>query len=474
MILCFLVGLLLPVGEAHNPEVASRGWSLAIGVTLLGGAVLFGIGHQARHDSILRKDAIGIVGLAWLACGLFAALPYLLCEPHLSLADAFFESISGLTTTGSTVITQLGDLPKTVLLWRSATQWLGGIGILAMFVLVLSSLGASGLTLFRTETSAHGKDLAGATLQQMARWLWAFYIAITLVCALGMWALGMTPFQAINHAMTAVSTGGFGTEDSSFNDFGNGLKIWAILFMFLCGVSLPLYVTMMRKRSLRPLSQSEETWAYAAIMISVSLVVIGIRVLANNYTLSWFDDTVDTVFNIVSMMTSTGYAAGDYDQWPSASKGLILFVMIIGGCAGSTAGGLKVSRIILFLRMFRIEIGRVYRPNQVVVLKLNGHPVPEGARGQTFVILTAAGALMAFAGYMMLALEPDFSADACLSTVISCLSNTGPAFKEFGPTHNFAGLSLASKMFLPILMVVGRLEYLAVLALFSKNLWRRY
>ena len=474
MALCFLGGYVLPAGDGHSGETAVRGWALAIGLTLLAGGGLFVFGRRARVDSILRKDAIGIVGLAWFVCGIFAALPYILCEPHLPVSDAFFEGISGLTTTGATVINNLSEQPKTILLWRSLTQWLGGMGILAMFVLVLSSLGASGITIFRAETSAHGQDLSGATLRHMARWLWLLYIALTLICGFGMWLLGMTPFQAINHAMTTVATGGFGTEDTSFNGFGNGIKVWTTLFMFLCGISLPLYIAILRKRSWQPLRKNEEAWLYASLLAIFCVIAISKRFYSDDFVSHWGDELINTVFNVVSIMTSTGYASEDYNLWPPAAKGLLLFAMVIGGCAGSTAGGLKVSRILLFVRMLRIEVVRVYRPNQVVVLRLNGHPVPEGARGQTFVILTAGAAIMAFAGYIMLAFEPNHSADGCLSAVISCLTNVGPGFKEFGPMENFSGLTHVSKILLPLLMIVGRLEYLAVLALFSKGLWRHY
>ncbi len=474
MTACFLGGYLLPAGDGHSAETAVGGWGLAIGLTVLAGGGLFTFGRRARADSILRKDAIGIVGLAWFVCGTFAALPYVLCEPHLPISEAFFEGVSGLTTTGATVINQLSELPKTILLWRSLTQWLGGMGILAMFVLVLSSLGASGMTIFRAETSAHGQDLSGATLRQMARWLWLFYITLTLICFLGMWSLGMTPFQAINHAMTTVATGGFSTEETSFNGFGNGLKLWTILFMFLCGISLPLYIALIRKRSWQPLKKNEEAKVYASLLSVFCVIAISKRLYSADFASPWLDEAINTVFNVVSIMTSTGYASSDYNLWPPAAKGLLLFAMVIGGCAGSTSGGLKVSRILLFVRMLRIEVSRVYRPNQVVVLKLNGHPVPDGSRGQTFVILTAGAAIMAFSGYFMLAFEPGHSADGCLSAVISCLTNVGPAFKEFGPMENFSELTPFSKVLLPLLMIVGRLEYLAVLALFSKGLWRHY
>ena len=271
MVLCYLFGAFLPsASNEHSGETGGTGWTIAIALTLGGGAGLVFIGRRTGAQSILRKDAIGIVGLAWFVCGAFAALPYGLCEPRLPVTSALFEGVSGLTTTGATVISDLESLPKTILLWRSLTQWLGGMGILAMFVLVLSSLGSSGLTLFRTETSAHGQDLAVATLRHMAQWLWSLYVALTVLCGLGMWVLGMNAFQAVNHAMTTVATAGFGTENASFGGagFGNGLKLWTALFMFLSGISLPLYIAMIRKRSLTIIKQHEETWMFVGVLVA--------------------------------------------------------------------------------------------------------------------------------------------------------------------------------------------------------------
>lgn len=476
---CLLFASLLPTHEAritHLPHPSPGGWSLALAITAGCSGLFFYIGRDAKHHLLLRKDAVGIVGLTWFVSSLFAALPYLFCEPSLPFHKALFEAVSGLTTTGATVFPNLEYLPKSILLWRSLTQWLGGMGILAMFVVILSGLGAGGMSLFRTESSAHGSDLAGSTLRQTVRSLWILYVTLTVVCALGMWALGMSPFQAVNHAMTTTSTGGFGTENASFHHpgFGIALKLWTTLFMFACGISFPIYIALFRKKRVDVIEQHEETKTYVVLLLIVALVVAIYRFVAGNLTASWEEELVITLFNVVSIATTTGYVVGDYDLWPVPAKGLILMLMVVGGCAGSTAGGLKVSRFILWFRMARIEIGRAYRPKRVVALELNGYPVPEGTRGQLFVILTTATALTAVGSYLLAAFEPDKSVDGCVSAVVSCLSNVGPAFNEFGPTKNFSDLSVPGTLLLPILMILGRLEYIAVLALFSRNLWRRY
>lgn len=338
MILCFGVGALLPAAsDRHSEEVAFSGWWISIALTVTAGSALIWQGRGTSGGRILRRDTIGIVGLAWFVCGLFAALPYALCETGLSLTGAWFEGVSGLTTTGATVFGDLYSLPKTILLWRSLTQWLGGMGILAMFVLVLPSLGSSGLTLFRSETSAHGQDLTGA---QMVRWLWLLYVVLTLICAAGMWLLGMSAFQSINHAMTTVATAGFSTEDASFAaaSFGIGLKLWTTLFMLLSGISLPLCITMHCKRSWSPIATHEETWVFMGVLAVVLGLVAGSRVDADAFAEDSVVAAVNTLFNVVSILTTTGYACSDFDLWPPLAKGLLLGCMIIGGCAGSTAG----------------------------------------------------------------------------------------------------------------------------------------
>ncbi|MGI9244706.1 MAG: TrkH family potassium uptake protein [Verrucomicrobiales bacterium] len=469
---CLLIGFWLPVSTSHNPDAEAVGWWISLAATATAGSALFLIGR--RHEQrrvMIRKEAIAMVGLSWIVCSFFASLPYQICPPHLSFDRAIFESVSGLTTTGATVFANIEGLPKTILLWRSVTQWLGGMGILGMFVLVLSGIGANGKTLFSTESSTHTTDLSLANVRQTTRSLWLFYFALTGVAALGMALLGMTPFQAINHALTATATGGFGTENDSLAgaEFGNALKIWIMAIMFLSGISFPLYIALIKRRDLRILKQHEETWWYLAIMAAASTLLVLINASAKGGA-----PVIDVVFNAVSIMTSTGFVVGDYDSWPLIGGEIIIILMVIGGCSGSTAGGLKVSRMILWLRLMRIELIRAFRPKLVLPLKLNGSTVPEGTRGQLLVVLTMAGFFF-FSGTLLLqAFEPEKSLLGCSSAVITSLCNIGPGFAEFGPTKNFTTLSTPGALMLPCLMVLGRLEYIAVLVLFSKRLWRRY
>jgi trk system potassium uptake protein TrkH len=229
-----------------------------------------------------------------------------------------------------------------------------------------------------------------------------------------------------------------------------------------------------RGRDWKLLRKHEETWGFVLILVVVTLALYADRIMWGGVGADFDKEFIDTAFNAVSVMTTTGFVVGDYNSWPEVGKGLIVFLMLVGGCAGSTAGGLKVSRVILWMKMLRIEIRRAYRPNELVKLKLNGRPVPDGTRGQMFVIATSAAVAIALGSYLLAAMEPKLTFDGCLSAVVTCVSNVGPAFNEFGPTENFAKLSHASKIMLSLLMVVGRLEYIAVLVLFSRTLWRKY
>jgi len=472
---CLGIGYLLPPGSGHNGEKALNGWEISMAITAACAVILLLIGRREKGKDILRRDAMGIVGIGWLVCSFFAALPYVICEPHLSLSAAYFEAVSGLTTTGTSVFNDLSSPPETILLWRSQTQWIGGMGILTMFVLVLSQLGASGRSLFQTESSAHMKEMTGTRMRETVKSLWVLYIVLTLICGAGLLLLGMTPFQAVNHSMATVSTGGFGTENDSLNSFGASIKIWILIFMLICSVSFPLYLVLLRRgRDWSLLRKHEETWGFAVIILVISIALIADRAIAGSLGDSFGEGALETVFNAVSVMTTTGFVVGDYDSWPALGKGLILFLMIIGGCAGSTSGGLKVSRLILWFKMLRIEIRRAYRPNEVIRLMLNGRAVPQGTRGQLFIILTSAAAVVTIGSYILVGLEPDKSVDGCVSAVISSVSNIGPAMNEFGPTQNFASLSPPSLVLLSIIMILGRLEYIAVLVLFSRTLWKRY
>lgn len=459
----------------HNNEIATKEWILSLSITLFSAFVLLFFSRsnseKKKDRKMLRKEAIAIAGIAWIVCGIHAALPYVFCDIGISFDQCFFEAISGLTTTGSTVLNDLNQIPKTLLVWRSTTQWLGGLGIVMIFLLIQSRDGASGKMMFGAESSLPISDLNFSNFSKAQRSLWTIYICLTIICALGYRFFGMTNFQAINHALTTTATGGFSTENNSFSNFSQGAKIWAILFMLICSISLFLYLVIIKKRKTSVLKENEEArWFLVLLISAIALILI------NNRNIFDQSSILDTLFNVVAISTSTGYVSGDYDVWPTLSKEILLILMVIGGCSGSTAGGMKVSRILLWFRFIRSELTRTFRPQMESIPRMvnSSKSVDKNTLGQLFVIFTASFFFLILGSLLMHAIEPDISIKGCIASVVTTLCNNGPAFAEFGPTKNFSHISTTSTIMLTAFMILGRLGFVYALVLFSRKLWKHY
>jgi trk system potassium uptake protein TrkH len=481
MLLAFGLGYCLSSGSSHNDTIAAEGWILSISITGSSALLMFlawwltkKSKDESETKSETKKELVATSTIPWLICGVYAALPYIFCEPKLPLDKALFEAISGLTTTGATIITDLQEIPKTILIWRSLTQWLGGLGIIILSFLIIGRSGGAGRTMVGAESSLLSHDLKERSLRSLMRNLWALYIFLTALCACGLIAFGLSPFQAINHALTTTATAGFGTENDSFTGFGVAAKLWTMAFMLICSLSFPLYLVLMNRKKkaehrLQELRRHEETHWF--LLITATAITI-ILVIHNIHPVG--QPIIDALFNVVSIATTTGYVAGDYDQWPLLGKEVLLVLMVIGGCGGSTAGGLKVWRIILWVRFLRSELIRAFRPRMISRPTINKHPVDEGAFGQLFIVLTVASFFLATGSLAMQLFEPSMSTVGCLSAIIASMFNIGPAFAEFGPTSNYANLSTATTLMLPMLMILGRLGFVFVLVLFSRKLWKHY
>ena len=466
------LSLAVPAGKAHETGLDLHGWTISLGITLLLGISFLltsmRLAKKSKRGALMRrKEAMALVGVGWLVCSLVTAFPYLFCEPNVAIHIAIFEATSGLTTTGATIFADIEALPKSILMWRSATQWLGGMGILAIFVIILSGSGTSGRMLVGTESSLAGSDLAN--LRRTMKRMWVLYLGFTVVSALLLWATGLTPFQAVNHALTLVSTAGFGTENDSVTSFGTGAKVVMLFFMLLCGVSFPLYLSMFRLSWRDKWRRFEEVWWFFGILgVGVISVVIFHLVTGTG------DSIFEVIFDMVSVATTTGYVSGNYDHWGHFGKSVLVVLMIVGGCSGSTAGGLKVGRIVLTARFVVAELRASFRPQELKQVRLGGKIMDAASQGQLFLVIAMFGFFLIGGTLVMSSLEPHTSFIGSLSAVLSCLSNVGPAFAEFGPRDNFAHVEPAGAMVLSMLMILGRLEYLAVLVLFSRRLWKKY
>lgn len=484
--LCRFLGLLLllvaaamigclayAVYDREPAMAADRALGFSALITTACGALLRWWGRGSSRE-ILRREAIAIVGLGWTLSTIFGALPYILSAPSLPPAAAIFESASGFTTTGASAIADVEVWPRGLLLWRATTQWLGGMGILVLFVAVLSMAGGGGgKSLFRGESSAKLGEGFAARMRDTALRLWQIYLGLSLACLAGFVVLGMPVFDAVCHTFATLSTGGFSTRNASIAAFGSpAIEWWTILFMILGAVSFMLYAWLLARRWAK-WQQDEETRFYLW-MLGLTTIAVSASLLYHNQIGGWHDSLRAAAFQVVSISTTTGFVTADYDQWANFPKIVLVALMFVGGCAGSTAGGVKVSRVVVFFKNFSRQLTHIFRPSQVITVRLNGTPLSDSFLTNISFFLALVGFIVASGSMALSVLEPGFDLISSFSAVVATLFNVGPGLGAVGPMCNYAGLEPASHLLLALLMVMGRLEILAVLALFVPQLWRRF
>ncbi len=437
-------------------------------VTLFVGVALVLENRHAVPRHLGAREAFLLTSLVWFATSLFAALPLRLSALGLSWSDAVFEAVSGLTTTGSTVLVGLDTMPPGILLWRAMLQWIGGIGIIVMGVAVLPMLNVGGMQLVRTESS----DLSEKALPragQVAASIGAVYLLLTLACALAYGLAGMGTFEAVVHAMTTLATGGFSTRDASLGAFGSPAIEWiAILFMVLGSLPFVLYVLAVRGRADRLLRDVQVRWflgLLAAATLALALWVWAALDLAPAEGLR------QALFTVVSLVTTTGYATVDYGQWGTFATIALFFLMSVGGCTGSTAGGIKAFRFAVLYAVARVQIHRLLQPSGVFPALYGDRPITDATATSVlaFVFLFALAFALVAVGLGLMGL--DYL--TAMSASLTALANVGPGLgPEIGPAGNFAGLPDAAKWLLAFAMLLGRLELFTVLVLFVPAFWR--
>ncbi len=423
---------------------------------------------KGRPFELRFRDAALLTVVSWFVVPLFGALPLMAALPHLSLLDAYFESTSGLTTTGSTVLTGLDSMPPSILLWRSTLQWIGGIGIVGIAIVILPFLKIGGMQLFRLESSDRSEDVV-PRVRSVASSVGRIYLALTLACFLSYWALGMTPFDALNHAFTTVCTGGYSTHDKSFAWFDSDALDWvSILFMIAGGVPFLAYLRILRRGSLR---QRIDPQVVAFLIAAAGLSACLGLWLNLQHGLGGFDATTRAVFAVISVMTTTGYAANDYVAWGTFTATFVFLVSFVGGCTGSTAGGVKIFRYQIMIRVVAQHIRRAIRPNVVSPMRYGERIISndEAASVGTFFYLY----FLAFAIMAALLSLLGMDAATAMSAVAATLGNVGPGITEaIGPAGNYAGLPETAKAILSFAMILGRLEILGVMILFLPSFYR--
>ncbi len=441
--------------------ISSAGFTLFVGI-------LFILTTRSKFKSLSIRQAFLLTTMSWVILPIFAALPFTFSELDLDYTDAFFESMSGITTTGSTVITGLDTAPPGILLWRSLLQWLGGIGIIVMALSILPMLQVGGMQLFKMEFAERvEKALPRAT--QMGAWIAIIYLILTIICATLYWMVGMSGFDAINHAMTTVATGGYSTHDDSMGLFDNtGVDIIATIFMILGSLPFLLYLQAIHS-SIRPLlKDSQVRWFISILSIAIIFVIVNLM-LKNDWNF-WMALRYAS-FNVTSVMTGTGYATADYGQWGSFSIIMFYLLMFIGGCAGSTTCGLKIFRIQVLYETARRQLRRLLQPNGVFIAYYNGKSIPYSVADSvmSFFFLFAVIFCLLAAALGMLGL--DFI--TATSGAGAALANVGPGLGPIiGPSGNFSSLPDAAKWVMSFGMLLGRLEIFTVLVLFSRHFWQ--
>jgi len=423
-----------------------------------------------RSDDINFKEGLALVSLGWVAASLFGALPYLFSGYLPSFADALFETVSGFTTTGASVVTDVESWPRGLMFWRCLTQWLGGIGIIVLLVAIISTLGARAKQLFKAEVPGPISSNISPRIRETARKLWRTYLVLSMICTIALYAFGMDFFDALCHTFATVATGGFSTKNSSIAFYPSPLIQWTIiLFMFLAGTNFALHVLAFKERNPLAYLKNAEFKLYTGIIVVATLMVF-LSLNKTGLTTGWEEGLRSACFQIVSIITTTGYASVDYDQWPAIGTALILLMMFVGGCSGSTGGGIKPGRYLIIIYRTIIEFKKMVHPKAVLPLRFGGIFIKEDL---LINVLQFFFLYITFLALGMLALASQgLDILSSLSASATCLGNIGPGLGLVGPTRNFAFISDMGKYVLSILMLVGRLEIYPILVLFFPAFWR--
>lgn len=437
--------------------------------TLTTGLVLW-LPVRSFHKEMRLRDGFIVVAMYWLVLGLAGALPLVISEsPQLSITDAVFESISGLTTTGATVIVGLDDLPQSILFYRQQLQWLGGMGIIVLAVAILPMLGIGGMQLFRAETPGPMKDnKLTPRITETAKALWYIYVGLTVACAFAYWVGGMTPFDAISHSFSTVSIGGFSTYDQSIGHFNSPLiEMIAVVFMILGGVNFSLHFLAWRSVSVKPYFADAEFITYIKILVTVAIITCSYLYATETFT--GYDAIHNGIFQAVSIGTTSGFTTAEYYNWPGFLPALLILASFIGGCAHSTGGGMKVIRVLLLLKQGMREVIRLIHPSAQVPVKIGGKMLEER------VIDAVWGFFSLYVGsYVIMALvlaATGLDLVTAFSAVAACMNNLGPGLGEVGA--NYSSINDVSKWVLCFAMLLGRLEIFTVLVLLSPAFWRK-
>ncbi|HKU94236.1 MAG TPA: TrkH family potassium uptake protein [Vineibacter sp.] len=471
MLAVLAVAMLLPAAVDAAAGVPQwRAFLLSAAVTLVCGGLLLHVARCDLSDGLTLRQAFMLTPFAWITIALFSAIPLYLCDYaplRGNVTNAFFEAISGLTTTGATVIVGLDRAPPGILLWRALLQWMGGIGIIAVAIAILPALGVGGMQLFRTESSDRSEKVLPRA-RALVTAIGLIYLGFTIACAVAYALAGMTPFDAVAHALTTVATGGYSTSDASLGHWQSPAIEWiAVVFMILGALPFVVYVGLVRGN--RQMLRNSQVWTLLAFCAVVIALLAGWLVATGRYGIA--DALRHAAFNVVSVVTTAGFASADYALWGNLAIGVFFGLLFVGGCTGSTTGGIKIFRFEVMARLLRSYFLQLLYPRGVFPRVYGGRPLSDEVVGSVVMFFSLYFVCYGVLTIALMAFDLDFLTSA--SAAVAALSNVGPGLGPIiGPAGTFAALPDAAKWLLCFAMLLGRLELFAVLILFVPSFWR--
>ena len=473
LVLGFLLstlGLAMLIPAAADLAVGDDDWQvfLAASITTAFIGASLALTNRGAPQALNSRQAFLLITLTWLVIATFGALPFYYSQLGLSFTDAFFEAMSGITTTGSTVITGLDSAPRGILLWRGLLQWMGGLGIIVMAIAALPALQVGGMQLFKAEGFETSEKILPRTAE-ISGALTKVYLFLTIMAGLALWSVGMTPFDAIIHSMTTVATGGYSTHDASIGYFTDGSVEYVLtIFMILGSLPFILYVKM-QKGSWRDFLKDDQVRWFFGVLGGTTLLLATFLLLTSPQDPE--QAVRESLFNATSIMTGTGFSSVDYDNWGSFAVGIFFLIMFVGGCAGSTSCGVKIFRVQVLFETARTQIRRLIMPRGVFTAHFNGRPIPDSVSNAVMNYF-----FLFFISFVVLALcLSAFGLDfiTAASSAGTAIANVGPGLGDIvGPAGNFQSLPDGAKWFMAAGMLLGRLELLGILVLLSPAFWR--
>lgn len=460
--------LCLPVSFFYENN-AWEALLMASGISALTGGLTWLLTRKQQNRELRSKDGYLVVTMGWLLMSFFGSLPYVLSGAIPSYPDAFFESISGFTTTGATILTDIEVLPKDILFWRSLTQWIGGMGIIVLAVAILPILGIGGMQLFIAEAPGVTPDKLKPRIRDTAKRLWIIYIGLTLIETVLLMFGGMSFYEAINHGLTTMATGGFSPKNASIAFYDSAYLQYVItIFMFLAGTSFSL-TYFASKGALDKVWQNEEFRYYLfSVLIIIFITSVGIYAFSDQGLEQSFRDAA---FQVISVISTTGYITADYTAWAPLLTVIFFLLMFVGGSAGSTAGGVKIVRHVVLLKNSILEMKRQVHPSAIIPVRVNGKAVTQDITFNVLAFFIIYITVFAIGSVIMALIGVDFL--TAIGAVATSLGNVGPGLGTVGPVDNFAGIPAAGKWLLSFFMLLGRLELFTVLILLTPYFWNR-